>query len=65
MALVLTRFLEQSVIINDNIEIKIVRVKGKQVRLLFDCPTNVTIDRKETHAENKEKRKNSVRDSQC
>lgn len=60
MSLVLTRFLDESVIIDHKIEVKIVKVKGKQVRLQFICPKETVIDRKEVYEENQTKRANGA-----
>lgn len=45
--LVLTRKKEQSIVINDNIEITILEVQGDQVRIGINAPRNVSIHRKE------------------
>jgi carbon storage regulator len=45
--LVLTRKKDQSVVINDNIEIKILEVQGDQVRLGINAPRNISVHRKE------------------
>lgn len=45
--LILTRKPEQSVIVNGNIEIKVLSVRGRQVRLGFTAPEEVPIHRKE------------------
>ena len=49
--LVLTRKLGQSIIINDNIEVTILDVKGDSVRLGVEAPKNVTIYRHEIYEE--------------
>lgn len=49
--LVLTRKKDQSIIINDNIEITIVDVQGDQVRIGIKAPREVTIHRKEVFLE--------------
>lgn len=55
--LVLTRRIGQSLIIGDNIEIKIAEVNGKQVKVAIKAPSEVTIYRSEVYkkiqAENK------------
>jgi carbon storage regulator CsrA len=48
--LVLSRKLNESVCIADEIEIVIVEVRGKRVRLGFRAPENVSIQRKERTA---------------
>ncbi len=45
--LVLTREVEQAIIINGNIEVKIVRVRGKKVRLGITAPPDVKVLREE------------------
>ena len=47
--LYLVRKLGESIIINDSIEVKVVEVKGKSVKLGFDFPSNCTVLRKEVH----------------
>lgn len=55
--LVLTRKKNESIIINDNIEITIVEVQGEQVRIGINAPKNVSIYRKEIYLEIKEENK--------
>ncbi len=45
--LVLTRKLEQSVMIGDDIEVRVLGIHGEQVRLGFSAPTSVPVFRKE------------------
>lgn len=52
--LVLTRKKNESIIINDDIEITIVDVQGDQVRIGISAPKNVSIYRKEIFLEIKE-----------
>lgn len=47
--LYLVRKIGESIIINDNIEVKVVEVKGKTVRLGFQFPPTVSVLRKEIH----------------
>jgi len=49
--LVLTRKKNESIIINDNIEITIVDVQGEQVRIGINAPKSVSIYRKEIFVE--------------
>lgn len=55
--LYLVRKINESIIINENIEIKVIEVKGKSVKLGFEFPNTATVLRKEIHdrivAENK------------
>ena len=45
--LILTRRADESVIIGDNITVTVLGVKGKQVRLAFDCPKHIDVHRSE------------------
>ena len=45
--LFLTRKLGESVVINDNIEVTIVEVRGRSIKLGFDFPPDVTVLRRE------------------
>ena len=45
--LVLTRKLGESIAIDDHIKIRVVQIKGKQVRLGIEAPADVTVRRKE------------------
>ncbi len=47
--LVLTRRSEESVIISGSIEVKVLDVRGDQVRLGFQAPGSVAIHRKEVY----------------
>jgi carbon storage regulator len=47
--LVLTRKVNESVVIADDIEVKILGVRGDQVSIGFSAPREVTIHRKEVH----------------
>jgi carbon storage regulator len=47
--LVLTRRLGEEVVINGNIVVKVVSVKGNTVRLGITAPESVPVDRKEVH----------------
>ncbi|NCD33619.1 MAG: carbon storage regulator [Spartobacteria bacterium] len=62
--LVLTRKSEQSVMIGNNIEIKILAVRGDQVSIGFDAPDEVSIYRKEVYdaiqKENRQARQQSA-----
>jgi carbon storage regulator len=49
--LVLTRQLEQEILIGENISIKVLSVSGGQVRLGIQAPPEVTILREEVYAE--------------
>jgi carbon storage regulator len=45
--LVLTRSINQSVIIGDNLIVKVLSIRGNQVRLGFEAPKDVSIYRNE------------------
>ncbi|HAT1722245.1 TPA: carbon storage regulator CsrA [Legionella pneumophila] len=47
--LILTRRIGETVMINDDIYITVLGVKGNQVRLGFDAPHDVIIHRQEIH----------------
>jgi len=49
--LVLTRKKDQSIVINDNIEITVLDIQGDQVRLGIKAPKAVSIHRKEVFLE--------------
>ncbi|MGA1863340.1 carbon storage regulator CsrA [Deferribacter thermophilus] len=47
--LVLTRKIGESIIIGDDIEVKVVSISGKSVRLGVDAPKNISVHRKEIY----------------
>lgn len=47
--LVLTRKLGESIAIDDNIRIRVVQIKGKQVRLGIEAPKETKIHREEVY----------------
>lgn len=47
--LFISRKINESVIINNNIEMKILEVNGKTVKIGFEFPKNSTVLRKELH----------------
>ena len=47
--LVLTRKIGELIVIGDDIKIKIVEIKGKQVRIGIEAPRNVEINREEIY----------------
>ena len=52
---VLTRHINESIVINGNIEVTIVSIRGSKVRVGIEAPNDVKIDRKEVYnAMNKE-----------
>jgi len=52
--LVLSRRVGEEIIINDNIRITVVAVKGDRIRLGIAAPKDVTVDRAEIHVRRKE-----------
>lgn len=52
--LVLSRKLEQSIMVGDDIEIKIISVQGDTVKLGISAPKNVPVHRKEIYIEIKD-----------
>jgi carbon storage regulator len=47
--LVLTRRLGESIILNDNIRVSVVEVKGGRIRLGIEAPPDISVDRQEVH----------------
>jgi carbon storage regulator len=47
--LVLSRRVGEEIVINDNIRVTVVAVKGDRVRLGIVAPRDVTVDRSEVH----------------
>jgi carbon storage regulator len=56
--LVLSRKKNESIIINDNIVVTIVEVRGDKVRLGIEAPQEVTVHRREVYDAIKESKKN-------
>lgn len=48
--LILTRRISESLIINDDITIKVLGINGRQVRLGIEAPKNVSVHREEIYA---------------
>ena len=49
--LVLTRKRNQSIVVNDNIEVPIIDIQGDQVRVGINAPKDVKVFRKEVYLE--------------
>lgn len=49
--LVLTRKLMESIVIGDNVEVRLLDIKGDKVRLGIIAPRSVSVHRKEIHEE--------------
>ncbi len=47
--LVLTRKIGEQIVIGDNIKIKIVEIKGRQVRIGIEAPRSVEVNREEIY----------------
>jgi len=58
--LVLTRKKDQTIVINDNIELTILEIQGDQVRLGINAPKNVPIHRKEVYLEIQEENRKAA-----
>lgn len=56
--LVLTRRVGEQIIIDDNIRLEVLEVKGGKVRLGVEAPASVRIDRLEIHQKRAEDAKN-------
>jgi len=57
--LVLTRRLGETIIINNNIKIKVVGIKKSQVKLAIDAPKEITIYREEIYERIKQENLNA------
>lgn len=58
--LVLTRKKDQSIIINENIEITVLDVQGDQVRIGINAPRDISIHRKEVFTQISEENKKAA-----
>jgi carbon storage regulator len=58
--LVLTRKKDQSLVINDNIEITVLEIQGDQVRIGINAPRSVTVHRKEIYLEIQEENRKAA-----
>lgn len=47
--LILTRHIDQSIIVNDDITITVLDIQGNQVRIGIEAPKNITVHREEIH----------------
>ena len=61
--LVLTRKLGESIAIDDHIKIRVVQIKGKQVRLGIEAPRETKIHREEVYLAIQETNKDSANSS--
>lgn len=53
--LVLSRNKDEEIIINDNIIVKVIDVRGNKVRLGIDAPKNISVHRREVWEDIKQK----------
>ncbi|MCH7674472.1 carbon storage regulator CsrA [candidate division KSB1 bacterium] len=60
--LVLTRKLGETIVIGDNIVIKVVDIHGKQIRLGIDAPTEISIFRGEIYERIQEEKRSDATD---
>ena len=51
--LILSRRLGESIVIGDNVYLKILDVSGNQVRIGIEAPRSVSVDREEIHLKRK------------
>lgn len=58
--LVLSRKKDQSIVINENIEITVLEIQGDQVRIGINAPKNVPVYRKELFLEIQEENKRAA-----
>ena len=58
--LVLTRKLGESIAIDDHIKIRVVQIKGKQVRLGIEAPRDTKIHREEVYSSIQDQNKKST-----
>lgn len=47
--LILTRKVGETIVINDDIRVTVLGIKGGQIRLGVEAPSNVAVHRKEIH----------------
>lgn len=52
--LVLSRKIGEQIVINDNIRITVVEIKGNKIRIGIDAPSEVRVDRAEIHERRQE-----------
>ena len=58
--LVLTRLRDESVMIGDDVEVKVVDIRGDKVRLGFSAPSRVAVDRKEVFLQKHAKQRDAA-----
>jgi len=62
--LYLTRKIGESVVINDEIEVTVVGVRGKSVKLGFTFPDHATVLRREIHERVREENRRAARSAE-
>lgn len=55
--LILTRRLDETIMIGDGVTVTVIGVSGNQVRLGIRAPREVAVDREEIHARKQEERR--------
>ncbi|MGM0471741.1 MAG: carbon storage regulator CsrA [Bacillota bacterium] len=58
--LVLTRKQEESIIVDDQVEIKILEIEGNQVKLGIEAPSEISIHRQEVYCQIEDENKQAV-----
>jgi carbon storage regulator len=61
--LVLSRNMNESIMIDDDVEIVIVKVQGNKVRLGIKAPRNIAVNRKEIYLRIQEEKKSPAKTS--
>jgi carbon storage regulator len=58
--LILTRKSDESIIIGNNIEIKVLKVQGNQVHIGIDAPRDISVYRQEIYEQIRQENENAV-----
>ncbi len=61
--LILTRKLDESIMINNNIEVKVVKIQGNQVHIGIDAPRTVSVYRQEIYEKIRKENQKAVQAS--
>lgn len=61
--LVLTRKINQSIIVGDDVEITVLDIRGEQVRVGINAPKSITVYRKEIYEQIQQENHNSSKTS--
>lgn len=62
--LVLSRTQEESIIIGDDVEVTVLEVRGKTVRIGITAPSNIPVDRAEIYVKRKRDEQSGASDDQ-